>query len=114
MWCFFIGDVMCKRKRWTKNELEYLDQYAAIMTRADMGRVLGRSKRSVDFQCYKRNLSRRWPSRAETLKTYSSAPNESGCILYLGYIHPLGYGKIWEGHRQAFMAHRVAWEVAHG
>ncbi len=47
-------------------------------------------------------------------------PN-SGCLLWTGYAHPLGYGQIGRGGRRGngtssspAKTHRVAWELVHG
>jgi hypothetical protein len=37
----------------------------------------------------------------------------TGCIVWTGYVCRSGYGKIWYTGKNP-LAHRVAWELAHG
>lgn len=37
----------------------------------------------------------------------------NGCLIYLGRIHPSGYGMVWyEGRHR--LVHRLAWELVNG
>ncbi len=52
----------------------------------------------------------------EQLKTFMgriAPPDERGCTLWAGGMHPNGYGQITIGSICS-RAHRLAWEVAHG
>lgn len=55
---------------------------------------------------------------AERFRKYVGPPTESGCLLWIGCRCPNGSGKIGSGegrrHSKTLLAHRVAWEIAHG
>jgi Autographiviridae endonuclease len=52
---------------------------------------------------------RKYSARPDLFWDRVSPPKENGCRVWLGYIHPTGYGQI--GRR---FTHRLAWEIAHG
>lgn len=39
---------------------------------------------------------------------------EGGCIIWAGYIHPQGYGKVHIGNHKQRSAHVVEWEKVNG
>lgn len=53
---------------------------------------------------------------AERFAAKCSPPNKRGCVLWLGYRLPGGYGRISVGGKSGrlLIASRVAWELAHG
>lgn len=40
-------------------------------------------------------------------------PNEQGCMLWMGYVNPTGYGRLSLG-RKMTLAHRAAYALAYG
>ena len=45
-------------------------------------------------------------------KYTSPSPDENGCLLWIGDIGAVGYGRLWANGTKN--AHRLAWEFAHG
>lgn len=59
----------------------------------------------TDCDCGEKDQARFWSKVA--------LPNEQGCMLWLGYINPNGYGRL-SIRRQMRLAHRVSYELAYG
>lgn len=53
------------------------------------------------------------PDAAERLAERSAMDPGTGCVLWLGYVDPCGYGRMGVGGKQR-LTHRLAYELAHG
>lgn len=49
----------------------------------------------------------------ERISALSIPEPTSGCVIWLGYLNPRGYG-VFRMARATKLAHRVAWELRHG